>query len=77
MSWSNSPFLAPSRNESHSSLVNRTVPASGDLLLRTSIKPADRRACTQLPPLPVDLLDIIQPVSLSISHSSAEARNGA
>jgi hypothetical protein len=36
------------------------------LLLRTSITPDSRRACTQLPPFPVDLLDIIQPISLLI-----------
>src|SRR6185503_21110866 len=59
-SRSNSPFLAPSRNESHSSRVKRTMPASGALLLRTSITLDWRRASTQLPPLPVERLDIIQ-----------------
>jgi SAM-dependent methyltransferase len=38
--WSNSPFFAPSRNESHSSMVKCTVLAAGRLLLRTSIRPA-------------------------------------
>jgi hypothetical protein len=36
------------------------------LLLRTSIRPLWRRASTQLPPLPVDLLDMIQSLSLCI-----------
>src|SRR4029453_302042 len=41
--------------------------ASGLLRLRTSIHPAWHRACTQLPPLPVDRLDMIHPISPSIT----------
>ena len=46
--------------------VKRTIPASGALLLRTSITSEWRRASTQLPPLPVDRLDIIQLTSSDI-----------
>jgi len=38
--------------------------------LRTSMEPLWRRASTQLPPFPLDLLDIIQSVSVFMGDPS-------